>query len=351
MAPSPRTTLLLLALLWLFFSQDSSQPTSSSSPTSPRSSALHNPSSRAHAVTPEDIIARETAALDALGSSTYGDFDPARGRWVNVTGLREEDKGVLPWWGRLGDVRTRVGEQRVRVLGKETAGRTLEGGYFGWGKGRQDGGEGEGAGKADQEGGGQEELVLWRNVSGWVRGSWIRVNGFEDTGLGEGGKAVLGGNSSGYAAGQAYTRNVTGHEGKMSLSFTERDTGQKQVRLGEEEEDGDAVRGIAADISIFDETASGEGWKAKMYGVHYLDTGAIMLATTSEKFAGIFALPHFALSNYTFGAARGVLNRTISHATEKQRRASEREFVGNPWTSVVEGGGGGGEDAAAERAH
>ncbi|KAK3048287.1 hypothetical protein LTS18_012973, partial [Coniosporium uncinatum] len=260
MAPSPRTTLLLLALLWLFFSQDSSQPTTSSS------STLHDPPSRAHAATPEQIIAHETAALDALGSSTYGDFDPARGRWVNVTGLREEDKGVLPWWGRLGDVRTRVGEQRVRVLGNETAGRTLEGRYFGWGKGRQDGGEGERDGKAGQEGG-QEELVLWRNVSGWVRGSWVRVNGFEDTGLEEGA------NSSAYAAGQAYTRNVTGHEGKMSLSFTERDAGQKQVRLGEEEEDGDAVRGIAADISIFDETASGEGWKAKMYGVHYLDTG------------------------------------------------------------------------------
>jgi len=71
-----------------------------------------------------------------------------------------------------------------------------------------------------------------------------------------------------------------------------------------------------------------------MSGVHFSDTGSIILTTTSEKFAGIFALPHFALSGHTFEPIKALLNKSITRTVQAQIDDT-RNIDQNPWSSLI----------------
>ncbi|KAF1983216.1 hypothetical protein K402DRAFT_396919 [Aulographum hederae CBS 113979] len=279
MANRRAAVLLAIVFFLLFFPQETQQP------------AFGKP------FEPDQILARENAALDVLETSRYGDLDPEKARWLNLTGLREHDRFA---WELLEGVREVAKEQRRYLLSEDVGNRSLEGPVG-------------------------ELLPLYKNVSGTVRGNWVRSRFGESYASPHANLSAIEPGSS-YAT-RPYHRNITGTYGEVNVWFTEKD----HFETGSN----DSIRVVRADLDITDEKNTGEGWKMRMHGVHYLDTGSIVVSTTSEKFEGIFALPHFALSNYTFLTAKELLNRTLHEAVKHQRE--EEHFPINPWSSASDG--------------
>jgi hypothetical protein len=92
---------------------------------------------------------------------------------------------------------------------------------------------------------------------------------------------------------------------------------------------------IRAELTISDDNSAGDGWEMILHGQHYVDEGHILLTTSSDKFEGIFGLPHFALSEYLSRQARESLNKTLAETIERQQ--ARKLFALNPWDSTLEG--------------
>ncbi|CRK33662.1 hypothetical protein BN1708_019268, partial [Verticillium longisporum] len=97
----------------------------------------------------------------------------------------------------------------------------------------------------------------------------------------------------------SWSRNITGHEGKMVLDMI--DTGRNVREMAYElpsdivDTAGGTVRTAKASLEVEDVHGTGSTWEVRMYGVQWPRTGTILLTTTSEKFDGIFGLPHLAM--------------------------------------------------------
>ena len=76
-------------------------------------------------------------------------------------------------------------------------------------------------------------------------------------------------------------------------------------------------------------------YEMKLRGVHFIDLGQAILTTTSAKFAGIFMLPHLALSQRTFDIARTMLNETLTRTIQRQISGKTESL--NPWASTSDG--------------
>jgi len=232
---SPRGIIILILVFFLLFGPDS-QP---AAPTQPISS--------------REAIAKERQALDDLNRSSYGHLNVEEGQWLNftgrpsnLTGLREEDGYA---WHLLEEVKGRVKEQTVNILG-EHAVEALEGFE-------------------------SDVLPLYHNVSGYLRGEWIRSKVAESV------QAPQIDWSSVDPQGRYLThecnRNISGAGGNVRIEFEEKDS-FKQV-----ESSAGAVRFIKAGLTIRDENSWGDGWNMVLRGVHFLRSGSILLTTTSEK--------------------------------------------------------------------
>ena len=195
----------------------------------------------------DDIVGTETRALDVLVTSSYGDFSPEHNRWLNVTGLRESDGFA---WGALGAVKERAQEQVYASLGKENGDRALDDS-----KSRHD------------------PLPVYRNVSGFVRGTWVRSR--LETGLARPQLNLTAILPNTIHSNSRFRRNITGGHGEVYLRFVDKDLPDNV--------NGTFVRGLKAEITITDETSSGSGWSFVLYGERILDTGSMVLSTSSEK--------------------------------------------------------------------
>lgn len=254
---APRTVLLLFVILFILLSPESQQPTISQQREVGR------------------LIADERDALAVLNESRYGDFDAAKGKWLNVTGLRAQDGYV---WDALPKVQERAREQLWRALRDE--------GFW-----RLDGHkddrirkmlEGEGKVSVPMNRSWTEEiwgdmLPIYQNVTGIVRGEWVRSPasvGMRDPRINL--TAVV---PELLYSTQEYNRNITGNGGKIQFKLDEKRSKELDSAPG-------SVREISAQVTIKDETSSGDGWEITMHGVHYPDFGGIILSTTSEKSIG-----------------------------------------------------------------
>ncbi|KAH0559345.1 hypothetical protein GP486_004139 [Trichoglossum hirsutum] len=280
---SPRILLLIFLLLLLFLSPDNQQP---------------SPSQR---VELDNLIAEERNALGVLRSSRYGDLDANRGIWLNITGFRG---GNALAWGVLPKVKDRVREQLKYLLGEEGQ-RKLDGL-----DGPVTAGAGVDGGKAwDRSQAKEEQTPFYQNVTGMVYGKWTRSRLSQDLRPPHINLTTLA-PWAGFVT-REYDRNVTGSSGKLQLRLDEK-TGVGLV-VG-----GDLVREIAGTMTLQDESSPGDGWEIGLHGVHFQSFGGIILTTTSEKFAGLFALPHLSLSPHTYSLAKDLLNKTLSSAILKQ---------------------------------
>ena len=278
----PRLVLLILVFFFLFVSPDTKQP----SPSQQRELGRR--------------IEGLQQALTTLRNASYGDLDPVEHRWLNSTGLREDDG--FNW--RLLPVAQKAARIQLLQLFAKSGGVT-----------QKDLEEGE---TAAYESMAQESLPLYQNISGDVRGKFLRqslpkshsrVNltamGLENT----------------YVMNE-FQRNVTESGGEISLRLVE-DIHADEVGSNDDGGPRRTVRRISADIAVFTDSSPGSGWEMKLYGTHFLPTGSILLTTTSEKFDGIFSLPSFALSKADYTLSRDLLNNTLAKTVSRWERNRE----------------------------
>ncbi|MCJ1433227.1 hypothetical protein MMC27_002586 [Xylographa pallens] len=272
----------------------------------------------------KNILDNERQAIDILNITRYGDFDPAEDRWLNVTGLRQEDGYA---WDLLPRVQARAREQTDVVLkdwmksGKSSPEWKDLGDRY---KSSEliDGGTRQGANASATT---TSQLIpFYQNISGIVNGKWIRskiADNHRPTALN-----LTALNSRVQYTTKEYNRNISGIEGNLRIKFDEK----KSQRLRVEK---NSVREIKAVVTVQDETSSGDGWEMTMYGVHYPESGGVLLSTSSDKFAGIFALPHFARSEPASVLAQQLLNQTLMATVVRQEEASKYTVPSFPWSS------------------
>ncbi|KAK5137328.1 hypothetical protein LTR08_000298 [Meristemomyces frigidus] len=279
----------LIILGFLFFSPDPGRPAAGRFNERPRV---------------EDVVAEEQRSLWTLQNSTYDALGRGEDeRRLNLTGL-EPDRGYA--WNALPTVKARAQEQLEYALG-DAGKQALE-------QGRSVSGE----------------VGLYQNVTGYVHGKWVRSKVQESV-------AIPQLNLSNYAPQDPFglvrptpfARNITGNEGDVRLRLREKDPAQYGGPFY-----GVNITMISAELTLQD-NESGSEEELQVRGVYYSDFGQAVMTTTSDKFAGIFMLPHFALSERAFPAAKSLLNESIPRTIKRQLQGTLDQI--NPWTPNVNG--------------
>jgi len=198
----------------------------------------------------EQLINDEWSALGILNTTSYRDFDPPANKWLNLTGLRETDDYA---WDLLDPVQQLAKVRVERVLG-DAADSALNG------RPQQD----------------RNVFIppLYRNISGSVQGEWARsslsrIRHPSDMNI----SAIV----PDYLFPQAgFERNLTGTDGSviLHLSEVEGEARTDQNRTASE---------IHARMGIGDDKSIGSWWEFVLNGVHFPNSGFIVLTTTSEK--------------------------------------------------------------------
>ncbi|KAH8600226.1 hypothetical protein B0O99DRAFT_612037 [Bisporella sp. PMI_857] len=265
--------------------------------------------------------------LDVLNHTRWQDFSPKgpakpdheAARYLNLTGFREDDDYV---WERLDTFK-----KRSKLFSDEALSRLRLG-------------EGNGGDALPGE--------IYENVTGVVVGKWVRYSG--DLARGERHRTlnlseISPGIDWAYQNERFWTRNVTGLEGRLVLRLDEKD-GHEMDFVGNDASNiqpdltGGLVREIAATMTLQDQSSNGDGYEFRLHGVHWPKQGTILLTTTSEKFAGIFGLPHLTLSKDYFTSSQRILNATLGKAVKKMEKAIWFD-PSNPWSSTPDAQGDG----------
>lgn len=280
----------LLILGFIFLSPDPAR--------SPQHARFHS------GPTLDDIIEQEQTSLSELQNSAFAELGLGTDRYppLNLTGL-EPDRGYV--WDALPAVQGRV-QEHSKYAGFDGSGNVPG---------------------LNEEG--KEFVPLYRNVTGYVHGEWVRsrvevqapqLNLSEyapPTPFGPAQRPI-----------QGFLRNVTGDEGSLRLRFREREGVEAELV---QEDGGLMAVEMEVELTIEDEIKMLD-YEMRLPGVYFPELGQAVLTTTSDKFAGIFALPHLMLSNGMFQASRDLLNTTIQSVI--QRQIDRDTFSHNPWSSA-----------------
>lgn len=222
------------------------------------------PAQRRAFVDVETVQSKRETELNVLTNGSYGQLNPLAGSWLNLTGFRKDD-GYQ--WNTLAKVQQWSRNQF------DTAWKGID---------RNRG------------------LPIYDQFSGEIRGDFIQVqppNPAPQLNL-----TVLDPKKE-YMT-ELYERNVTEDKGELTLSLFD----FHPVASHE-------TSAIKGDLSMWTESAPGNGWQARLQGVH-LPSGQVIMSTTTSKFDSLFALPHFALDNETFNSSISVMNNTVHRAWE-----------------------------------
>ncbi|KAL7949044.1 trans-membrane golgi-localized RING-finger ubiquitin ligase [Trichoderma barbatum] len=255
------------------------------------------------------------ASLDVLNTTHWGDFSPleaddddhASPRYVNLTGFREEDHLS---WQDLGLFRERglqLSRHAMPAVGDEHL----------W-----DVAQGE---------------PVWANASGVLLGQWVRrqetvSRTYDSYNLSQSVPSMqwIGDKTD-------WARNVTGGTGRIQLRLTGNETvaDYEQLSTADAPLSGGLIRNVKAVVTFEDTEGSGLSWEMVLFGVHWPRQGVIMMATTSEKFDGIFGLPHLTPGPDYFQSSQRFLNQTLEHtiATKEKNMYSDQSM---PWKSNFE---------------
>lgn len=246
----------------------------------------------------DDIPAQEQLALDVVQNSAWDSQFGSFGHDLNVTGL-EAERGFA--WHALTSVKERAREQLQYALG-DYGPKALEG-------------ETENV---------ERTTPLYNDVTGYLHGKWKRSKLQESISspqlnltkyapmnpLGHPGIPTF------------FDCNVTGKEGDASIRFL--DTLQLDVPGV------NSTSKMSIELKIADDDTY-DSWEAVLHGVYFEEIGQAVLTTTSDKFKGIFALPHLTLSSRTFDESKALLNESISRTI--QRQIDGQTTSRNPWSS------------------
>ncbi|KAI5867327.1 hypothetical protein GGS23DRAFT_547839 [Durotheca rogersii] len=287
------TLFLLLLLFWLATSPDS------------------NPGFIAGPALVKSRLARQREALGILNSTQWGDFAPRRAgnppeaesKYLNLTGFREEDGYA---WEDFQRFQNRCEEWSANAVGIPEA-----------------------------------SVPVWQNATGIIRGLWHRANTsspryHSSYNLSQISPGVT---WSGYHS--EWTRNATGTDGRMLVRIEDYEDGATEPEEVDKlvlEKAEIKAREVAATINVDDADGTGSSWEMRLHGVHWPRQGVMLFTTTSEKFAGIFGLPHLTTREDFFESSKALLNRTLDKALErKEKRTFDDQF--DPWTSTLDAPG------------
>lgn len=250
----------------------------------------------------------EARGLRLLNSSVYGELNSQAGRWLPLAGLRKTDGfawGLLPLAQEKArnQFRYALSSSGVEVPDPEPL-------------------ESEPDDPTSNLNITDFFLPVYHNVTGKVRGSWVRSSLPEDadrprlnfTSLAKDNDYIT----------REFAHNVTGDRGNLYFNFHEED-GETIYA------DGAFAREIKAEMTVESDHAYGKIWRSVLFGIHYPESGEIVLSTLSEKFSGLYSLPHFSLSADTFQLACQLFNRSVSDAMVKLKKHLET-FL--PWSML-----------------
>jgi transmembrane E3 ubiquitin-protein ligase len=281
-----RAVLLIFLILFFLFAPDTSQP------------------SRSQRKDYNDRILRDHQALQVLRNLSYGHLPQEYHDENNTTGGGDR---VGYDWGLLPEVQKRARAQYLKFfLDTDKVSR-----------------DDFVAGSTEAYEAASETLLpFYQNVSGTIKGDFVRQSVTERpyspndlTSTVPKYRSVI----------DEYWKNITEDEGSLTLRLFQEDKYRRADII---------VREISANIAIQTDSSPGSGWEIKLFGVHNLNTGSILLTSTSEKFSGIFTLPLLALTRTDFEQSKQLLNRSLSEIIFKRenRNAEEPTF---PWTSMT----------------
>ena len=256
--------------------------------------------------TVDDAIAEEQHSLSVLQNSTYLErrFEKSDAIGLNLTGL-EPERGYS--WAALPQVQGKA-QRWLDYAGVEFGNAVLD---------------------LDTP---EENLPpLYRNVTGFVHGEWVRSKLDESVPIPQlnlSQYAPMG--PFGHLPVRTFRKNITGDGGDLRLRFHESER-PLPAWLG-------SVLGNATftdvEMTISDVMSLAE-YEMRLFGVYFPTVGQAILTTTSDKFAGIFMLPHLAMSEAMFDASRTVLNESISRTIQRQVDGNTDRL--NPWAPTTEG--------------
>lgn len=240
-------------------------------------------------------VEREQDALRRLNETRYGDFDPCADRWLPFAGVRKNDSYA---WDLLTDAQDRARHQ----LQFSTSDAGLD--YPSTALNLS-----------------QIRLPVYRNATGKLRGDWVRNK--QDSKAQRLNVTAIALEHEYFT--HEFSQNITGPGGTLYLDL--RDGGGEEFRLGDRR-----AREIRASLAVESNDYWGHTWYLSLLGIHYPETGSIVLTTTSEKFGGLFALPHFTLSPDSYELAHQLLLNSLSD-TISQKDINQPTLF--PWSSVV----------------
>ncbi|KAI1312804.1 hypothetical protein F5Y03DRAFT_381539 [Xylaria venustula] len=260
-------------------------------------------------------IAHQRAAHAVLNSTAWGDFAPRLAddppetdeteteteyRYLNLTGFREEDKFA---WEDLGRFKSRCEEWSRNAVGIP-----------------------------------ETQEPVWQNATGVVRGLWQRSNASVSRTHSSYNLTHISPDVAWNGLNSDWSRNVTGQEGKILVRIDDpEDAATEPERLDTKifHENEVLARHVSTTVSVEDVDGTGNSWEMRMHGVHWPKPGVMLFTTTSDKYAGIFGLPHLTTGPEFFESSQALLNRTLGSTLDKKER---RAFTdqSDPWASTID---------------
>ncbi|KAI5287400.1 hypothetical protein KEM54_006018, partial [Ascosphaera aggregata] len=237
-------------------------------------------------------VKEQKRELEALSNTTYNAFDPEHEHWLPLPGFTK-DAGFA--WGILP-----LAKEKAREVLGDVVNTTLK------------------YGKPEQTSHQQQSLMvainrshsptlpIYRNVTGTVRGDWVRWTEAERADRPHMNLTALAEAHDYFST--EFLGNMTSHEGSVSFEIYDDNTPNIVTS-------GTYVRGVKSAMRIEGTDPYGISYRNELQGIHVPETGEMFLTTTSEKFSGLIGLPHFTTSETIFEATKHLLNRSLTYAT------------------------------------
>ncbi|GAW12685.1 hypothetical protein ANO14919_020550 [Xylariales sp. No.14919] len=253
-------------------------------------------------------IAHQRAAHAVLNSTAWGDFLPrlsdeapeTEHKYLNLTGFREEDNLV---WEDLGRFKSRCEELSRNAVGVP-----------------------------------ETQQPVWQNATGVVRGLWERSNASVSRMHSNYNLTHISPDVVWNGLNSDWSRNVTGPEGKILVRIDDPEDAATEPEQPDPKifhEDHIRARHVSTTVTIEDIDGTGNSWEMRLHGVHWPKAGVLFFTTTSDKYAGIFGLPHLTTRPEFFESSQALLNRTLGSTLDrKERRAFTDQS--DPWASTID---------------
>ena len=190
-----------------------------------------------------DVPARDWSALQVLNGSRYGDFDASDAKWLELVGFKEQDGFA---WHLLAPAQEHVRRHIDRVFGNE-ADAAVNGSL-----------------------GAIQDVVMYRNISGYVHGQWLR----SELPLSLDNASSL--STAEHHQNSGYSSIFAGQTGDVRLHFTQP---EERARLGTTP----TASEISARMILADDTPAAESWEVDLNGMLFPQLGLAMLTTHSKR--------------------------------------------------------------------